>query len=437
MSPDVRDLLSDAAPPPRGADTAAILRRSAQIARRQRIAGGVAAALLVPAIALGATQVADRDRGVAPSDRVSSSPGVSRSASTAPRGSLGTVAVPPKGSVEGANLDDGSRVIVSHAPNGDVIVLDIASPVETHGFRQTLAWCPSNKRLVDATSGAMFDMHGGPASSVSSEFVTAYRTERLDDATVRVLGPNDLYGEATTFGEFEPCTGAPTSLDVDGPASTVRVALAARPGSYVRMTGVVVVTPEGDAGICDQAVARQCQDDRSATSEGAPVAGLPADARGRAVAGVFLARRTGEGFSDLVRSSAVTVDQPAQAVGYVHGMVKSASGEGYVIDVDVADLVTGDAATQYAYQSDGEVPVPNDYVIRNPDRTRTPVGTDGTTLYLLQTGAPGGTPKQVTAEEFRQQVVARGPLLVEIAWDDLAAGTEMPVLRSLSEPFLP
>lgn len=438
MSPDVRDLLSDAAPPPRGADTDAILRRSAQIARRQRIAGGVAAALLVPAIVLGATQLTDRDRGVQPSDRVSSSPGVSQSPSAGPRGPLGVVAVPPQGSVQGADLDDGRRVVVTHAPNGDVTVVDIASPVEVRGYHQTLAWCAPLRRLVDATSGAQFDMHGGPASNVTRQWATTYRTEAVDATHVRVLGLNEPPGEAVGLGASEPCTEPATTLDVDGPASTVRAALATPPGSYVRLTGVVIVTPEGDAGVCDKAVARRCKDDRDAESEGAPIAGLPSDARGRAVAGIFLARRSGEGFADVVRSSAADLDPPARAVAYVQDMVKagtSATEEGYILTIDEADMVTGDAETQYAYESDEEVPMPYDQVtIRNPESTPTQARTDDSTIYLLQQGDdPNGT--RVTAEEFRRRVAgtATEPLLVELAWDR-ADGLR---LASVKEIYIP
>ena len=435
MSPEIRDLLHDAAPPPRGTDIEAILDRSAQIGHRRWVAAVALSAVVVPLIAIGAVQLTgERDDGSVPLVPVPS-PSESSPTASGARLDLGTVPVPARGEATSAVLDDGQPVIVTHVPDGSVHVLDIESPQDRGGFTHTLAWCASTRRLVDANTGAQYDLRGDPASAQARSSAWAYQTEPAGDGTVQVYGPRTFRRDVAPAVAGLACPEALTAMHPEGSA-TLADALATPAGRVTRFVGVVAVDEHANAVLCAQVVAKRCSDDQGRAMAGIPVAVAPSsDNNKQVVAGLFLARRTAEGFSRLVRATTVDLRPAPREVGYLYEMTKAGSPqteEGYRISYDSAELLSGDPATQHAYDTGGEVPVPNDYVIRNPDRVRTETRTDDFTLYLLFKGDPAGTPREVPAEEFRKVVVSRAPLLVEVTYRESPTS-----VGSLAEIFVP
>lgn len=118
------------------------------------------------------------------------------------------VALPSRGGVSAAFLDDGRPVFVVHHPDGEVTVVSAVSPhrpVVPH----LVGWCTSNQTFEDPVTGSRFDAHGSKFGGPSPTDLVTYETRSASDDSVEVLAPRDpTVDTGALLSEGPSCLGS-------------------------------------------------------------------------------------------------------------------------------------------------------------------------------------------------------------------------------------
>jgi Rieske Fe-S protein len=430
MCPDVRDVLRrGAGEPSRPVPVGDVLARSRRLARRQRLAAAAAAAVL-PFAVVAAVRLGDGSR----TDSLVASPGPSGGPSATAGepsptpsgvpgagplrrvpGEFGEVAV-PQGDVGYDRLADGRRVyVVAHA-DGTVSVLDAVSTHRPFGLGKQVGWCPGARSLDDAPHGSRYDEYGvylyGPAPTDLVRYETAPARPGRLRVTAR-LEPTGR-GESTVDVEGPACIGTGVTddsfvlWDLRGNAEVATVAdLPA--GRWASVTAVLSVDRDGTARLCDGfSGGGRCGSGIPVTGIDRALADVGKPGSAYVLASRFVVLRGDDG-AEVVRVERDEVPGKVRDVWFVRGA--SEAGGRRAAGADKAEWLTGDAATQAAADAGSEVPVPNDYYVRNENPLlRDLVVTDRTVFAILVDGV---RPEEVSWERFveHQESTAYDPLV--------------------------
>lgn len=125
--------------------------------------------------------------------------------------------VPDVGEVLAAYLEDGRPVFVSHAVEGDVVVLDGVVPGAGPRMAHLNAFCPSSGWFEDPWYASRFNRWGDYTAGPSPTAMPAYPSElSADGSAVRVIGPVEPAPQrGETRGQQQPPEG-PACVEEDG-----------------------------------------------------------------------------------------------------------------------------------------------------------------------------------------------------------------------------
>ena len=125
--------------------------------------------------------------------------------------------------------------------------------------------------------------------------------------------------------------------------------------------------------------------------------------------------------TEILRTSSSPPQQGAAlADGQYFGFITTLDAEDLKLQFDVAQLLTGDAATKAAAEDGGESPPPNDYWIRNNTKAaRTLALADDATICLPSSSDPTKN-HSATLADLNKTTAAGEPVGV---WVDVRSGT--------------